>query len=548
MALEGMAALSLAGSIIQLVDFALKIGELTKAFRDNCGELPSDLQRIENLVNDVVPIARRLQDASTTSTNVLLQEQTLVSLLSGCIREAQEFKLILDSFKTTSQTGWTSFLLSLKATRRAGKIRNIEKTLESYKSAMTLRIAEASLARQEYTAELWNQNQTTRSLEFQTTSDALQRLETSVNASFENMEGQMYQISRQMENTRERADQARKEILKLQADHAAWVQDNHNLQRRLRSTHVGPRPMILQFQSMHRRRFRQSPRTKPTRTAAGQAIPISDQADRNQRQLAEREKAFCSINIIICLPVNASPGEMINSIKHILYASWMEVTRRIFATVPRIYRDLTNEEDNVSTIDPEQKTPTANAVLLAFLETHAEDAVLMDNHASLTLATDNSRERVDIDVTCACDFYWKGFSQQLLKINAQVPGYQSTECWQPAAMPLEKANPEHLLEYIPRTGAEHARKLSSAEQNTSFKQTDAAHVHKERRQRKRNSGKGTKRLIGTIRASIYRLFLSLLIVEIYSLLLQDYYALLGTSCNSCGVVARLFAWGARDRT
>lgn len=148
MALEGIAALSLAGSIIQLVDFTVKIGELTKAFRDNCGELPSDLQRIETLVNDFVPIARRLQDASTTSTHVLLQEQTLVSLLSGCLREAQEFKLILDSFKTTSQSGWSSFLLSLKANRRAGKIRNIEKALESYKSAMTLRIAEASLARQ----------------------------------------------------------------------------------------------------------------------------------------------------------------------------------------------------------------------------------------------------------------------------------------------------------------------------------------------------------------------------------------------------------------
>jgi hypothetical protein len=41
----------------------------------------------------------------------------------------------------------------------------------------------------------------------------------------------MYQISRQTENTTERADQARIEILKLQADHAAWVQDNHNVSR-----------------------------------------------------------------------------------------------------------------------------------------------------------------------------------------------------------------------------------------------------------------------------------------------------------------------------
>ena len=98
----------------------------------------------------------------------------------------------------------------------------------------------------------------------------------------------------------------------------------------------------------------------------------------------------------------------------------MEVTRRICATVPHVYRHLTNEEDNISAIDSEQKTPTADAVLLTFLEIHTEDAILTYNHASLTLATDNGHEQVDINVTFAWDFYWKGFSQQLLKINAQV--------------------------------------------------------------------------------------------------------------------------------
>jgi hypothetical protein len=114
-------------------------------------------------------------------------------------------------------------------------------------------------------------------------------------------------------------------------------------------------------------------------------------------------------------------------------------------------------------------------------------------------------------------------------------------------MTLEKANPEHLLEDVPRTGAEHARKLSLAEQNTSFKQLDAARVHEERRQSRRNSGKGMKRLRGPIRASIYRLFLSLLIAAAFSLLLQDY-TLLGTSSNGCGAAARLFAWAAWNQT
>jgi hypothetical protein len=84
--------------------------------------------------------------------------------------------------------------------------------------------------------------------------------------------------------------------------------------------------------------------------------------------------------------------------------------------VPCVYRHLTNEEDNISAIDSEQEIPTADWVLLGFLETHAEDAVLMYSHTSLTLATDNGHKQVNID--CTRDFYWKGFSQQLLKINA----------------------------------------------------------------------------------------------------------------------------------
>ena len=60
MALEGLAALSLASNIAQLVDFSIKIGELTKSFRKNCGQLPKDLQRVENLVSDLIPIAERL--------------------------------------------------------------------------------------------------------------------------------------------------------------------------------------------------------------------------------------------------------------------------------------------------------------------------------------------------------------------------------------------------------------------------------------------------------------------------------------------------------
>jgi len=148
MPLEGIAALSLASNVIQLVEFGIKISELTHHLREHCGELPKDLQRVETLINYIVPISQRLQDASISSSNQLLQEQTLVPLLEGCRHEANQFQFLLDSLKVTSQSGWKSFLLALKTTRKAGKLRNIEKALESYKTSMTLRLADASLAKQ----------------------------------------------------------------------------------------------------------------------------------------------------------------------------------------------------------------------------------------------------------------------------------------------------------------------------------------------------------------------------------------------------------------
>ena len=254
MALEGLAAPSLASNVAQLVDFSIKIVELTKSFRKNCGELPKNLQRVENLISDLVPIAERLQHALTTSTNALLREQALVSLLSRCVSEAQDFKSLLDTFKVASQTGWGSFVSALKTTRNAGKLDKIEKALESYKSALTLRIAEASMAEQEYICELLNQNKQALSEKAQTTSDALERLDTSINASFRNMEDKMQQYSRQSETIAKVAERAKAEIEKLRADHAAWAHEHDALQRRLRSTHLASRPMILQFQAMQRRR------------------------------------------------------------------------------------------------------------------------------------------------------------------------------------------------------------------------------------------------------------------------------------------------------
>ena len=524
MALEGLAVLSLASNIAQLVEFSIKIGELTNSFRRNCGQLPKDLQRIEDLVSDIVPIAERLQDASQTSTDVLLQDQTLVSLLSRCVSEAQDFRNLLDSFKTSSHTGWSSFMSALKTTRKAGKIDKIEKALESYKVALTLRIAEASLAKQEYMCELLNQNKRSSSEEAQTTFDALERLDSSINASFRNMEDKMHHFSQQSENIAEVAERAKAEIEKLHVDRAAWAHERNTLQHRLRSTHLASRPMILQFQAMRRRRVRNIPRRASTAIVSRLKELEPKESGLSDEKVAEKKKAIVNINIVIALPVNATPEELMHSLKQLLYTSWTEVTSRIIAAIPAIYH-ISDEKQLRKGQSSTRDLRGDETIFLDFLETYAEDNVLTYHSAKPTLVAGSDSGRSNINITCACDFYWKGFSQRLLEIDAEFPSTFPT--LQDMSTVSEMTFSRGLLENTPEEGINAELGLPLSIQYSRSKQTDLNSYRQERRicRRPRKNGKVLVRAICAIPALLGLLYLVLsLMFTAYSSAVQTYAA------------------------
>ena len=510
MALEGLAVLSLASNIAQLVDFSIKIGELTNSFRRNCGQLPKDLQRVEDLVSDIVPIAERLQDASQTSTDVLLQDQTLVSLLSRCISEAQDFKNLLNSFKTSSHTGWSSFMSALKTTRKTGKIDKIEKALESYKVALTLRIAEASLAKQEYMCELLNHNKRSSSEEAQTTSDALERLDSSINASFRNMEAKMHHFSQQSENIAEVAEKAKAEIEKLHADRAAWAHERNALQHRLRSTHLASRPMILQFQAMRRRRVRSIPRRTSTAIVSRLKELESKESELSDEKVAEKKKAIVNINIVIALPVNATPEELMHSLKQLLYTSWTEVTSRIIAAIPAIYH--INDEKQPRKEQSSTKSPRGDETMfLDFLETYAEDNVLIYDSAKSTLITGLDSSRSNVKMTCACDFYWKSFSQRLLELDTGFPSTFPTLQYKSTASEMTVSR--GLLRNTPEEGPNAEVEFQLSEQYSRSKQTNLNANRHGRTRRRRSKGRA-KVLVRAICAIPAFLGLMLLILSL----------------------------------
>ena len=123
----------------------------------------------------------------------------------------------------------------------------------------------------------------------------------------------------------------------------------------------------------------------------------------------ERGSDIFNTNIVIALPVNATHEELMRSLRQLLYTSWVEVTGRIAAAVPVIYH-INDEEQTADEESFKTGLWSDETVLLTLLETHAEDDILIYDFAKSTLVADIDSSRSNKNLTCACNFYWKGFS------------------------------------------------------------------------------------------------------------------------------------------
>jgi len=145
--MDPLSAIGLASAIVQFVDFSIKIAELTHAFYKNHGELPRDISRVKLVVDDLVPLLQRLKQTQT-STNGAAQAEKFGLLVAASLKEAKSFTQILEKLTVSDRhSGFDSFRAALNAFRKLGKIQGIERSLEGYRSAITLHLAEATLGR-----------------------------------------------------------------------------------------------------------------------------------------------------------------------------------------------------------------------------------------------------------------------------------------------------------------------------------------------------------------------------------------------------------------
>ncbi|KAI9760768.1 MAG: hypothetical protein M1840_002214 [Geoglossum simile] len=135
--MEVLAAIGLAGNIIQFVDFSGKlISKMAEIHKSGTGALAENIN-IETAANDLALLSTKLHDSANSAGDTALQE-----LCQSCNIIATELLTVLDSVKVhEGQNKWKSFRKALRSVWSKEDIALLEQRLARFRDELNLRVA-----------------------------------------------------------------------------------------------------------------------------------------------------------------------------------------------------------------------------------------------------------------------------------------------------------------------------------------------------------------------------------------------------------------------
>ena len=152
MALEGLAALSVASNIAQFVDFGCRLFFETKELYSSSSGLASEAVELENisqtlsrLSNDLVPkppIGVDLDEAFLVKGNAIVRssdEEDLILIAQECQKIAEKLSAVLEQLRVRgSGREWQCFRVTLKRIWKPERIDKIARRMERFSSQLTM--------------------------------------------------------------------------------------------------------------------------------------------------------------------------------------------------------------------------------------------------------------------------------------------------------------------------------------------------------------------------------------------------------------------------
>ena len=143
--METLAALGLASSVIQFIDFGQKlVAKSVEIHGSASGALSANIE-LENLAVDLHALCYNLSNSrdSLTASRPSTEELGLLSLATGCRELATEFTALLQRLKVQNQQSkWASVRQALESAWNENAIKNYVRRLENYRSQIMARLLE----------------------------------------------------------------------------------------------------------------------------------------------------------------------------------------------------------------------------------------------------------------------------------------------------------------------------------------------------------------------------------------------------------------------
>ena len=130
-ALEGLAALNLAGNVIQFIDFDCRLFSKSRELYKSTEGTLTETKELEKIASMLESLARGLADDSSQGVSES-DKDSLISLARNCKDIAKTLLDALDRLKVrNSQDNWHCFRVALQKIWKSKEIDNISKKLDA---------------------------------------------------------------------------------------------------------------------------------------------------------------------------------------------------------------------------------------------------------------------------------------------------------------------------------------------------------------------------------------------------------------------------------
>lgn len=139
--MEALAAVGLAGNIVQFIDFTCKLFAGANSIYHSHTGASKGAQDLETITESLLDLSTRLEKSLEKQRGGLIALQNLKVLANGCHDTAKELVTVLQGIRAKSAgSKWHSFRASLAGLMKESEVNNLEKRLNDYRSQLIIEL------------------------------------------------------------------------------------------------------------------------------------------------------------------------------------------------------------------------------------------------------------------------------------------------------------------------------------------------------------------------------------------------------------------------